>query len=39
VSLLSATAWVNGRQKLGQPVWLSYFVADEKTGRSHPAQA
>src|SRR5262249_59553400 len=29
----------NGCQKLGQPVPLSYFVSEENSGRSQPAQA
>jgi hypothetical protein len=29
----------NGREKLGQPVWLSYFIAEVKSGSPHPAHA
>ena len=32
------TASGSGAQKLGQPVRLSNFVSDEKSGSSHPAQ-
>jgi hypothetical protein len=32
-------AFSRGAQKLGQPVPLSNFVAEENTGKSQPAQA
>src|SRR6516165_6354739 len=32
-------AFGSGAKKLGQPVLLSYFVSDENSGRSQPAQA
>src|SRR5579863_10224003 len=35
---VSPTAPSSGAQKLGQPVWLSYFVVDEKRSRLQPAQ-
>ena len=34
-----STALGSGFQKLGQPVWLSYLVSEEKLARSQPAQA
>jgi hypothetical protein len=34
-----ATAFSSGVWKLGQPVPLSYLVADEKSGSWQPAQA
>jgi hypothetical protein len=39
MSVVVPTAFSSGFQKLGQPVPLSNFVADEKTSRSQPAQA
>jgi hypothetical protein len=38
VSLSVTTALSSGAQKLGQPVPLSNFVAEENRARSHPAQ-
>ena len=39
VSLVSTTALFSGVQKLGQPVKLSNFVAEENRSSSQPAQA
>jgi hypothetical protein len=38
-SVVGPTAFGSGRQKLGQPVPLSYLVSEENSGRSQPAQA